>query len=392
MISIKVKILFIREELPYPPLKSGVSKYQYEILKRVEPLFPNKFIIDIACYERFFNDYENLIRNKIDCINEIFYLERPVNNFIKLINFLSKSFFGYFLFKDNRIKDIINNNNYDIIYVAPERTYFNFNRNIPVFLNAMDSLSKYNFSVFKRSFCIKPILKSILWLLIEIRLIRNSTVVSYVSTRDIDYVSRFTFENNLFFSPVGVDCKLYSSERRAVFDYSILFTGNFAYSPNKDAANFILSAIFPEIKRKFPSATLWLVGMNPPSDFFGHKDVHVTGFVEDISEYYRKSSVFLCPLQIGAGMKTKILEAMASGIPVISSDIGMDGIEFSISGATHLSANLLEEYLEALSNLFCSESTREMLSTNARELITKHYDWNIVAKRLLNKIEASSNV
>jgi glycosyltransferase involved in cell wall biosynthesis len=387
-----LKILFILEEFPYPPLKSGVTKYQYEILKRLSPNSLDKFEIDIACYDLYSKDDIFFLKSNIKSIGKIFSLKKPNCRLKNFLNYLSKAFIGYFFFEDSSLNHIISENQYKIIYVAPERTYFNFKKNIPVFLNAMDSLSKYNYSLLKEHFNFKPLFKSIIWLLIELRLIRKSTIVSYVSTRDIEYISRFIRTNNLFFSPVGVDYHLYSSGIRSDFDYSILFTGNFAYQPNSDAANFLISEIFPEVKKLFPGATLWLVGMNPPPNFFGHKDIHVTGFVEDISEFYRRASIFLCPLKIGAGMKTKILEAMASGIPVISSDIGMEGIEFAVPGKTHLSANSLEQYLAAILDLFTNPSARDGLSSNAKKLISEHYDWNIVAKRLFDKIEAAANV
>ena len=95
----------------------------------------------------------------------------------------------------------------------------------------------------------------------------------------------------------------------------ILFVCNFAYDPNVDAALYFSTGIFPIILKQVPNVRLFLVGNSPPTEirrlaFPKHSHIEVTGYVDSLGPFYEASTVVVCPLRIGGGVKVKLLEAI----------------------------------------------------------------------------------
>ena len=103
----------------------------------------------------------------------------------------------------------------------------------------------------------------------------------------------------------------------------------------------------------------------------------MTGYVEDLRDYYHRCTVFIAPLVTGSGIKNKVLEAMAAGIPVVTSSIGIDGINVE-DGKHVIIANNLLQWNSGILNLLCDSELCRQLSINGREYIAANYDWNIL--------------
>lgn len=149
---------------------------------------------------------------------------------------------------------------------------------------------------------------------------------------------------------------------------------------NVDAVRFLSIEVFPEILRRYPEATLELVGTNPGPDVLALAElpgVTVTGYVPKTVDYLHKATVCVLPLQTSYGIKNKTLEAMAAGTPIVGSDAALEGV--AVDGADvplrALRANELAEYIYAVSRLFENRQLRKQLSENARSLIEKQYTW-----------------
>jgi polysaccharide biosynthesis protein PslH len=111
---------------------------------------------------------------------------------------------------------------------------------------------------------------------------------------------------------------------------SIVFVGNFAYEPNVDAAVYFSKIIFPLVLKEVPNARLFLVGNAPPTEIRSltvNKQIQVTGFVDSLIPYYKAANVVICPLRIGGGIKVKILEAINAGKAIVSTSIGVQGLD-----------------------------------------------------------------
>src|SRR5690606_11819352 len=114
----------------------------------------------------------------------------------------------------------------------------------------------------------------------------------------------------------GVDFKYFkSTETEKTID--ILFTGNMAYPPNVDAAEYLITQILPLVYKKLPHVKVAICGINPDRRIkkLHSKQVLITGWVPDMRLWYNKSKVFVAPMRIGSGLQNKLLEAMAMQIP-----------------------------------------------------------------------------
>ncbi|MEL6249239.1 MAG: glycosyltransferase, partial [Cyanobacteria bacterium J06627_15] len=111
--------------------------------------------------------------------------------------------------------------------------------------------------------------------------------------------------------------------------------------------------------------------------------VTVTGRVPSITDYIHQSTVGVVPLRVGLGIKTKTLESMASGIPIVASDRGLEGLAVDTPAVPlrALRANTPDEYVNAISRLFEDPALRQTLSENARAMIESEYTWEIAGQR-----------
>lgn len=160
---------------------------------------------------------------------------------------------------------------------------------------------------------------------------------------------------------------------------TILFTGNYEYAPNVDAARLLAAEIFPQVRARVPHASLWLVGHAPPPSLQALQSdrIRVTGRVADVRPYLAEATVFVSPLRVGAGIKNKVLEALASGLPVVASPISADGI-----AARHGEEMLIvppEAMAEAVIATLKDKALQARLSARGRALIEARYTWAQVA-------------
>ena len=170
---------------------------------------------------------------------------------------------------------------------------------------------------------------------------------------------------------------------------TLLFVGNFDYAPNQDAVRVLVQQILPQVRLRAPAAKLQLVGVNPPDWMraLANDHIEVTGPVPDVTPYLARATIFVCPLQYGAGLKNKVLEALAMGIPVVASPLSVDGINVR-DGESAIVAPI-ERFADETARLLRDQSLRERLSLKGRELIEAEYTWERTAdsyERLYNEI------
>ena len=112
------------------------------------------------------------------------------------------------------------------------------------------------------------------------------------------------------------------------------------------------------------------------------EDIHVTGSVDDLYPFYKRSTVCIVPLRAGGGTRLKILEAMAFGRPVVSTSIGCEGLG-AVDGEHLFIADIPEQFAEKTVHLLKDEGLRQRIVGQARELVVKLYDWDVIANQLL---------
>jgi len=167
-------------------------------------------------------------------------------------------------------------------------------------------------------------------------------------------------------------------------EFDLIFTGNMGYIPNVDAAVFLSGILFPELKKIFPSLTLAICGANPAAKVkaLARKDITVTGWVNDMNEYYAKSRIFVAPMQLGTGLQNKLLEAMASGIPCVTSALAGKPLENAEQGKDIMICNTLTGYIDTISLLLTNQKLYNKLAQNGQRFVKENYNWETTTKKL----------
>ena len=175
------------------------------------------------------------------------------------------------------------------------------------------------------------------------------------------------------FDPATVTCPSLLPET-----HNILFLGGMHWPPNADGVVWFSKDILPLIHRELPQARFIAVGKNPPNILkHSGENVIAPGYVENTDEYFSSSRMFVVPLRAGGGMRVKILEAWARGIPVVSTTIGAEGITHN-PGMDILIADTPEEFARAVSQVLIDDDLAKRLSQCGRETLENHYDWKKV--------------
>jgi len=164
----------------------------------------------------------------------------------------------------------------------------------------------------------------------------------------------------------------------------IIFTGTLWYEPNLDAARRLVLDIWPLIRSDFPDVELLIVGDHPPSEVLslaGRPGVTIIGPVEDIRPYLRQAQIFLAPIRTGSGTRQKILDAMAMGLPVVSTSVGSEGIEAE-DGESICLAETPAEFREKVRRLIQDPELRRRLARGGRRLVEQRYSRRAVIDKL----------
>jgi len=156
----------------------------------------------------------------------------------------------------------------------------------------------------------------------------------------------------------------------------LLFVGSFVHTPNVDALDWFIYAILPDIVKKMPNIKLHVVGGNLPlsviNELKENKNVVLEGYVSEqrLGELYDDSRVVVVPLRYGAGVKGKVVEAMYYGVPVVTTDVGMEGLN-NIKGV--VVANEEKEYADKLIELYNDADKWNKLSKESKNYVRTHF-------------------
>lgn len=184
--------------------------------------------------------------------------------------------------------------------------------------------------------------------------------------------------------PNGVDCEAFRPPREPHSDPPrIVFTGDMSFPPNVDAARALATRIFPRLRARYPNIELHLVGRRPDASvsMLSGPGIEVTGEVEEMAPYLRSATVYAAPLRAGAGTRTKLLEAMAAGLPIVTTKVGIEGIEAAHDQEIFL-VDSVEASVQALEWLLRSPADRERLGRAARRRAEERYDWDYCLRPL----------
>ena len=185
-------------------------------------------------------------------------------------------------------------------------------------------------------------------------------------------------------SPIAIVPTVHDDEdeRTVGFDDSsgLLFIGGFNHTPNVDAVSWLIEEIMPLVWAEIPGLGVTILGSNPPPAItrLASPSVKVTGFIRDVSPYFRNARLFIGPLRYGAGVKGKIGQALAFGIPIVTTAIGAEGFDIR-DGASGMIANDAASFAAAIVELYYDRARWERLSEASSKVLAPFRSENVVA-------------
>ena len=221
----------------------------------------------------------------------------------------------------------------------------------------------------------------------ERRLCASVEGASVVSSVDRDAIGDLT---RLGVVPNGVDLgRPPSTERDPA---TIVFTGNMGYFANVDAACWFVERVLPLVRRSVPEARFHVIGARPAARVrrLARTDpsVSVLGFVDDLRSHLRAATVAVAPMQAGAGQQFKVLEAMASGAPVVATPVVADALEAHDDDGL-LVAGTPEAFAEAVIAIIRDPARADRLAAQARRFVESRYTWERSTEHLEDLHEAA---
>lgn len=187
--------------------------------------------------------------------------------------------------------------------------------------------------------------------------------------------------------PASVDVSEYGPVDHDPVSMTVTFFGSMNYHPNEDAATWFADEVYPQLRDRFGDLQFEIVGKDPTAPVRALDDrdgITVTGFVDDLQSAVSRAAVVVLPIRVGTGVRMKALHAMAMGKPIVSTTVGIQGIE--VDDGTHVSvADAPDDFAAAVRVLLTEPDRQHRYRKNARELVERAYTWDVITDRLVTQ-------
>jgi glycosyltransferase involved in cell wall biosynthesis len=390
-----MNILYIAVKVPYPIHQDGGTLINYNLLKGLKKNHTIDFItfvednIPQGFVEKLCHNYYGVAKN--NNLKTIHYLKGALGQLPPFYYNMSEDF----LFK---LKTLISTNNYHLVFT--DSIYMDVYSSQVVHPNKIISLHD-SLSLLYKSFSANTsnILSKIYFEFCayvykkkEMQVLYSYSKSIFVSCKDEKYLrGKNESISNTCSIPNGVNAALINRKDFLNAEpNTIVFSGIMDYKPNADAAIYFAREIFPLILEQNNKTKFFIVGKNPTDAVksLANKNIVVTGWVDDVSEYITKGVVYVSPLVSGAGLKNKILEAMALRRAIVATSISIDGLK--VADRVHLYvADSPDIFAKRVIELLNSEEQRNAFIAKAFNLIQNHYTWSEVLKKYEEEISLS---
>lgn len=375
-----MKILFLAENYPLPAT-TGMRLISSQLLAQLDP---SKFEIDLWYLglqkPEVFGDFPCVKNSQFFKINPqslMSYYFSGNNLPWGLAKYHSAALVQKLARTDLR-------DQFDLVYLdspflAAYQKYFS---NIPIILNSVDDIQAW-FSEAAR--IEKKHLKKLhfqqelkKYAAFEKNNFSKFSKLIFVADKDrLGVVARGLASDKTITIPLGVDTDYFQPQTEKTSPQAIITTGNMAYLPNQRGVKYFAQNIWPLLKHDLPGLTWYIVGQDPAPEIqqlMQDKNIIVTGFVEDIREYFAQAQVVVSPIISGTGTKIKILEALSMGKAIVASPKSIDGLP-ELTGSELLVAKTPAEYRDFIKKLLTDARVRAEYQARARQFILKNYSW-----------------
>lgn len=389
-----MKILMLTPYLPYPPASGG----QIRTLNLLKHLKKSNKITLISLYK---NDEEKkyLPYLKQYC-EEIHLCKRPekpwtIKNIYKAL-FSADPFLIVRNFSEEakqKINELLSTQQFDVIhaetfYIMPHIK----NTNVPIFLVEQTIEYKvYQHFVNSLPFFLRPIfsldiLKLIRW---ERFYWRKALLVGTVSESDKNEIQRLEPTINPVIIPNGAGEEMIVKKLapKSTKKPTLLFVGNFFWLQNTEAANYLVGHVLPQLTKSIPNIKLIIAGQNAKNKLKNLNNKHLSIIdippkdSSTVKRLYKETNLFLAPIFGPGGTRLKILAAMASGLPVISTSTGIEGLD--VKNNMHvLIADTPLSFVENTKKILANPALYRKIRKNAYDLVREKYNWKTIANQL----------
>ncbi len=387
-----MKVLWITPKLPYPP-ESGDKLRQLNLIKRLSQNTEISLVAFVIKREE--EEYASYIRRYCTHVR-IFY--SPNRSYIRRFLGMATHLIPYYAWRyySKRALEYIRE---ELVRFSPdlmqiEHTYMaEYARALPDRVRPPGILTKHNIDadLAYQSWRLagSSISKMFWWLewkkmsRYEPKVDKSMSALIVMSNQDKLRLSQYELDLPLIkVVENGVDTSLLKP-LSPNDDPVMIFVGAFDYLPNQDAALWFCNSILPIIRSFHVNAKVLLVGRNPSPAVTKliSEAVEVHADVPDVMPYYQRSAVAVVPLRAGSGSRLKILEAMALGRPVISTQKGAEGLDLE-PGKDYLQAEEPASFAAAVASLMRDRGLYRIIADHARRTVETKYDWNIAAQKM----------
>ena len=297
---------------------------------------------------------------------------------------------------EDELKDVLDNNNFDIIQLEGVfmAVYLPIIRQMS---NARVVLRAHNVEhlIWKRLVAKKKSLKSIYISIqtkrlekFELDVLNQVDGVASISDVDRDLLLQIapSLKNRIKTIHFGLNTQRYKAYQeqsggRAV----VVYIASFDWLPNLEGIEWFLNKVWPKVMAQYPKAEFHLAGRNMPPKLKNRTDkgLRIVGEVADTASFFQQGRLLVLPLLSGSGVRIKLLESLAVGIPVISTSIGAEGVD-CIHGEHILLADKPEDMAQAICLLLDDEGLRDYLGKNSRKLVQQKFELKNISEGLIN--------
>lgn len=223
--------------------------------------------------------------------------------------------------------------------------------------------------------------KAIKFKKIELGLAKDADATLVVTETELGLLEKEGI-NNIFVIPNVHELSIPETEISFENRKGIVFIGGYKHEPNVDAVEWLVNEIMPMVWNKLDNIPVYLLGSFPPEKVksLAGDHVFVPGFLEDVSNYFLHSRIFVAPLRYGAGMKGKIGQSLEFGLPIVSTEIGTEGMNLTHEKNVLL-ANETNDFADKIVKLYQDVNLWNTIKGNAHESILS-YTPSEVSKKL----------
>lgn len=403
------KILILSERLPFPPT-SGTKNLLFNYCK----ILHNELGMEVINIS--FLEQEDDVEKKPDFISKSYVLPNPSSK-AKVQNLLVKTLIQHkypmqvSLFWDKKIKaeidKIVEKENPDYVISDFIRTTeylkdfkgfkiadlqdllsLRYERQLKLDIDTMNPYGAYLYripvivqKVLQFSFIKQAVMKT------EIKLLKNFEKnvgmqydrVMFVANREGQIFDSILGERKALVAPLGVDYNFFSQKMNVEkIPHSIAFMGALNVAHNENGIIHFAQSVFPIVLKSIPDAKLYIIGGGVTDGIkqLVSDNVILTGRVEDVRVTIESCQIFICPLQFGSGIKTKNLEAMAMGMPIVTTTIGAENIDAE-DKKDWLVADEDGKFAEKVVELLNDKELRKLIGENGQNFVKEHFAWRL---------------